>query len=157
MPSSISICRGVPLVIDREQETNDLCKAVHHALKAFADAVPLVILGATGRREDHAIGNVFHLPDFAAACGGQVALVTDHGTFEPVLPPGRTWRGLGRPGRPVSVFAAPDAVLSSEGLAWPLDGVRFDALCRGTLNRIVGTAFAIRTDCPVILYLPHDG
>ena len=148
---------GVPLVLDREQETNDLCKAFRHARTAFAEATPIVILGATGRREDHAIGNVFHLPDFAAACGGNVSMVTDHGTFEPIPPPGRSWKGLGRPGRAVSVFAvSPATVMSSEGLAWPLDGVRLDTLWRGTLNRVVGTSFAIRTDLPAILYLPHE-
>lgn len=149
--------RGVPFVIEDEQATNDLCKAFRYALKAFAGVAPIVLLGATGRREDHAIGNVFHLPDFAAAHGGPVSMVTDHGVFEPVLPPGQAWQGLGRPGRPVSVFAAsPDAVMASEGLAWPLDGVRFDALWRGTLNRIVGTAFSIRTNRPAVIYLPHE-
>ena len=145
---------GVPIVECGEQDTNDLCKAFRHAVRTCGGDGRIAILGATGLREDHAIGNIFHLVDFAAAAPC-VALVTDHGVFEPVMPPGRTWSV--RPGGcAVSVFAPfPGTRMTSEGLRWSLDGVTFDSLWRGTLNRADGDSFAIRTDRPVLVFREH--
>ena len=146
---------GIPLVIVDEQDTNDLCKAFRHALSAFrdADAGDIAILGATGKREDHSIGNIFHLLDFAS-CARRVSIVTDNGVFEPVLPPGREWEA--REGAPVSVFAPiPGTAISSNGLEWPLDGVVLDALWKGTLNRTTGRSFSLVVNKPAIVYLPY--
>jgi len=154
--------RGVPFLNEAEQETNDLCKAFRHARRTAAEGDAIAILGATGRREDHALGNIFHLLDFAvdfphgAAGTGvpPVSMVTDAGTFEPVLPPGGTWTVSA--GTPVSVFAPlPGTVMASEGLAWPLEGVSFDALWRGTLNRVTGSTFSVRTNRPALIYRTH--
>ena len=155
--------RGIPFIGEEEQETNDLCKAFRHAVATGAEGDAVVILGATGRREDHALGNISHLLDFAAAPreGGadrlpaRVSMVTDFGTFEPVLPPGGTWTAAA--GRSVSVFApVPGTRMTSEGLEWPLEGVALDALWRGTLNRTTGDTFTLRTTHPVLLYLAHE-
>ena len=141
---------GVPLVECGEQDTNDLCKAFRHAVRTCGGDGRIAILGATGLREDHTIGNVFHLVDFAAA--QDVAMVTDHGVFEPVMPPGRSW-SVSHEGCAVSVFAPfPETRMTSEGLRWPLDGVTFDSLWRGTLNRADGDSFTIRTDRPAIVF-----
>jgi thiamine pyrophosphokinase len=155
--------RGIPFVGEEEQETNDLCKAFRHAVATGAEGDGFVILGATGRREDHALGNIFHLLDFAMGIPRgtdgtgvpRVSMVTDFGTFEPVLPPGGTWTA--KAGRSVSVFApVPGTRMTSEGLEWPLEGVALDALWRGTLNRTTGGAFTLRTTHPVLLYLAHE-
>ena len=155
--------RGIPFIGEEEQETNDLCKAFRHAVATGAEGDAVVILGATGRREDHALGNVFHLLDFAADISRgadgtgepSVSMVTDFGTFEPVLPPGGTWTATA--GRSVSVFApVPGTRMTSEGLEWPLKDVALDALWRGTLNRTTGDTFSLRTTHPVLLYLPHE-
>ena len=155
--------RGIPFIGEVEQETNDLCKAFRHAVATGAEGDGFVILGATGRREDHALGNIFHLLDFAAApreggadrLSARVSMVTDFGTFEPVLPPGGTWTAPA--GRSVSVFApVPGTRMTSEGLEWPLEGVSLDTLWRGTLNRTTGETFTLRTTHPVLLYLAHE-
>ena len=158
--------RGILFIDEAEQETNDLCKAFRHAVATGAEGDDFVILGATGRREDHALGNVFHLLDFAAELSrdwgrsaerllSPVSMVTDFGTFEPVLPPGGIWTATA--GRSVSVFApVPGTRMTSEGLAWPLEGVSFDALWSGTLNRTTGDTFALRTTHPILLYLAHE-
>ena len=155
--------RGIPFIGEAEQETNDLCKAFRHAVSTGAEGEVFVILGATGRREDHALGNIFHLLDFATnsprGADGTgvpaVSMVTDFGTFEPVLPPGGTWTALA--GRSVSVFAPiPGTRMMSEGLEWPLEGVALDTLWRGTLNRTTGGTFTLRTTHPVLLYLAHE-
>lgn len=155
---------GIPFVEDHEQDTNDLCKAVRHCclsnddlsqcLRVNDGGVPsIVILGATGNREDHALGNIFHLIDFAERSRG-IAMVTDAGVFEPVLPPGRTWDAW--TGQPVSVFAPlPGTEMESEGLQWTLKGVDLSALWRGTLNRAVDGPFTVCTNKPAIIFLPH--
>jgi thiamine pyrophosphokinase len=144
----------VPVFADAEQDTNDLCKAFRFVMRS-GTGDRIVILGATGKREDHAIGNIFHLADFAEEYP-DIRIVTDTGIFEPLMPPGREWDGDLNVGRPISVFAThPETIMTSDGLKWPLDGVRFDTLWRGTLNRIVSTRFSIRTDRPVIIFRPH--
>ena len=145
---------GVPVFKDPEQDTNDLCKAFRYVM-GIAATERICILGATGKREDHAIGNIFHLIDFAAL-NPDVSIITDSGVFEPVLPSGRTWNDASSVNMPISVFAShPDTVMESEGLKWPLNGVRFDSLWRGTLNRIAASRFSIRTDRPAIVFRPH--
>jgi len=145
---------GVPVVKDPEQDTNDLCKAFRY-VTGIPGTERICILGAIGKREDHAIGNIFHLIDFAAL-NPDVCIVTDSGVFEPVLPSGKTWNDVSFVNMPISVFAShPDTVMESEGLKWPLNGVRFDSLWRGTLNRIVTPCFSIRTDHPAIVFRLH--
>ena len=155
--------KGIPFIGEEEQETNDLCKAFRHALATGAEGDAFVILGATGRREDHALGNIFHLLDLATNIprgadgtgAPPVSMVTDFGTFEPVLPPGGTWTASA--GRSVSVFApVPGTRMASEGLEWPLEGVALNALWRGTLNRTTGATFTLRTTHPILLYRAHE-
>ena len=142
---------GIPFVEDREQDTNDLCKAFRYAVAGDRDCI--VILGATGKREDHALGNIFHLIDFAERSRG-VTMVTDEGAFEPVMPPGRMWDAWA--GQPVSVFAPLSGTeMESEGLQWALKGVDLSALWRGTLNQAVDGSFAVHTNKPAIIFLPH--
>lgn len=141
----------IPVVRDGRQDDNDLCKAFRYALAS--GAVRIVILGADGKRDDHMIGNVFHLLDFAGRCA-EVTMVTNAGVFSPVLPPSAEFDC--RRGDPVSIFApSPDTVMESEGLEWPLDGVKFDTLWRGTLNRAASNRVTLRTNRPILLYRPH--
>ena len=144
---------GARLVLDAEQDTNDLCKAFRFVLSLPRDgALSVMLLGTTGRREDHALANIFHLLDFTEQLP-DTAILTDAGTFtvvrgEQTLPC--------HPGDAVSVFAPlPDTRVTSCGLAWPLDGVDLTPLWRGTLNRTTSTAFTLRTNLPVLLYRPH--
>jgi thiamine pyrophosphokinase len=146
---------GVSVVKDVEQDTNDLCKAFRHVVHTGGTGC-IHILGATGRREDHSIGNIFHLVDFSAV-NPAVSIVTDAGIFEPVLPPGNKWNCVSGGDAPISIFPThPDTVMSSTGLKWPLKGVKFDSLWRGTLNCIVSDRFSICTDRPAIIFRPHS-
>ncbi len=133
-----------------EQETNDLAKAFRFAVARAPRRI--VILGATGLREDHALGNIFWLLDFASEFPN-VSLCTDTGTFEVVASP-RVFPC--RPGETVSIFAPDRATrLSSSGLVWPLDGIRFANLHCATLNRTDGTSFSLDPSRPVLLYRLH--
>lgn len=133
-----------------EQDTNDLAKAFHFACSRTAR---IAILGATGLREDHTLGNIFHLVDFTAVIPDTV-LYTDTGTFEAVRGE-RTFAA--RPEEAVSIFApVPGTEVASQGLQWPLDGVSLADLWAGTLNRTTGPSFTLRTNGrPILVYRPY--
>ena len=129
-----------------DQETNDLAKAIAFCrAKGWND---LVVLGATGKREDHTIGNVYR------AMADGVRVVTDYGEFLPVR--GRldfkTWKGAG-----VSVFATdPRTTMTSRGLRWNLAGVRFDSVWRATLNRASAENVTVASDKPAFVYVERS-
>ena len=61
-----------------DQETNDLTKAIRFLLgKNFRN---VVILGATGKREDHTLGNISLLMEHFP-CFLHLAMVTDYGIY----------------------------------------------------------------------------
>lgn len=138
---------GERFVAVADQDTNDLAKAFHFASKFNPRRI--VILGATGRREDHALGNIFRLFDFVAEFT-HVSMLTDSGIFEVVVED-RTFAC--RPGEAVSIFATDCRTrIHSEGLVWPLDAVRLENLYCATLNRTSGTSFRIVPTFPVLLF-----
>lgn len=127
-----------------EQDTNDLAKAVRFCREKGIGN--LVILGATGKRDDHSLGNIFRALDFA------IDVVTDYGRFT-VLEGTETYRV--KPGSGVSVFAVdPETEMTSKGLKWPLDGVKFKNLYCATLNRTVGGEVTLSSTKRVYIYFP---
>ena len=103
-----------------------------------------VIVGATGKREDHTIGNVFR----ALAYGCEI--VTDLGRFVPVC--GKAAFKV-RKGAAVSVFAPdPKTRMTSKGLEWPLNEVRFRTLYCATLNRATGSRVNLTATHSAIVY-----
>ena len=103
-----------------------------------------VVVGATGKREDHTIGNVFR----ALAYGCEI--VTDLGRFVPVC--GKAAFKV-RKGAAVSVFAPdPKTRMTSKGLEWPLNEVRFRTLYCATLNRATGSRVNLTATHPAIVY-----
>ena len=141
--AAVAESSGCRVVRVEEQETNDLEKAIAYC-RGRRWGGP-VIVGACGRREDHAVGNVFR----ALACGLEV--VTDHGRFVPVH--GKKTLRV-RPGAAVSIFAPDPATrMTSRGLEWPLAGVRFENLYCATLNRATLARIALAADRPVSVYV----
>lgn len=138
-------CREIVRVA--EQETNDLAKAVRFCReRGWRD---LAIFGAAGKRDDHALGNVF----LAMELG--IPVVTDYGRFTPV--DGEISLSV-QPGTPVSVFAtSPDVTARSEGLEWPLSGVVFRNLYCATLNRACAPLVRISASGPLFVYVPFAG
>lgn len=126
-----------------DQDTNDLAKAIDFCRsKGWED---IVVLGASGKREDHAIANVF------LALDKKVKLISDYGTFFPVDDELELDCRLGQP---VSIFATdPDTRVTSEGLAWPLDNHKFTTLYSATLNRTNAEKLRLKTDRPILVYI----
>lgn len=121
-----------------EQEHNDQTKAFRWALENISGIGSIQILGATGEREDHTIGNISLLMEYArtydlAAMDINVEMVSDHGTMFAVTDTFEMECGIGRR---VSIFSPDNSLrISSEGLEWPTDEVVFDNWWKATLNR----------------------
>ena len=137
--------RSVPcrVIHDADQNTNDLEKAMAYCAQQGWSAP--VIVGATGKREDHTLGNVFRALTYGCE------IVTDHGRFIPVR--GKATLTVAK-GAAVSIFA-PDAKtrMTSKGLEWPLDEVRFRSLYCATLNRATGMRVMLTTTRPVSVFI----
>jgi thiamine pyrophosphokinase len=130
-----------------DQETNDLTKAVRFCRAHGMDNI--TILGATGRREDHTLGNISLLIDYAKE-GATVRIITDHGIFIPIF---EDTFFESYAGEQVSIFTlSPTTLITTEGLAYPLADAPLTGWWQGTLNESLGTRFGIRTTGPTIVY-----
>ena len=134
---------GSEIVRIADQDTNDLEKAVRWC-RTRGWSRPVVV-GASGKREDHFLGNVFRALELG------VDIVTDFGRFVPVC--GKASFRVAK-GAPVSVFA-PDASthMTSKGLEWPLDKVAFRNLYCATLNRASASRVSLTSNRPVLVYI----
>ena len=121
---------------ETEQDYNDLTKAMRWVLRAHPEVSEITILGATGLREDHTIGNLGLLMEYTRMFElgeRKVSMVSDYGTAFAITDSCDLHLGEGRR---FSLFCADNSVrISSEGLVWPTDGVVFDAWWKATLNR----------------------
>jgi len=123
------------------QDDNDLSKAfelcIAHGWK------DIVILGATGGREDHSIGNFAHLFDFAPLADS-LEMITDHGIFTALRPQKTARRFPSFQGQAVSIFTSgPGTRVTTRGLHWPIDDAPLPALWSGTLNRSDSDSFEV--------------
>ncbi len=134
------------LHIESEQETNDLSKAVRYAVRQGMHR--LLILGATGRREDHTLGNISLLADYQAR-GLDVEMWTDYGIFTPAT---GCQTFASRAGQQVSVFCLDDAPLTLRDVRWPLEGRRITRWWQATLNKALTDTFRIETRGRVIVF-----
>lgn len=120
-----------------EQEHNDQTKAFTWAIENLQDISEIQILGATGEREDHSIGNISLLMEYARrydleGMGINVEMISDHATMFAVCDSFEMDCGIGRK---VSIFSPDNSLtIKSEGLRWPLDNVVFDNWWKATLN-----------------------
>ena len=136
------------LAPESEQDYNDLTKAMRWVLREHPEVAEITILGATGLREDHTIGNLGLLMEYTRLFDlgeRRVSMVSDFGTAFAITDSCDLHLGEGRR---ISIFSADNSLhISSEGLEWPLDGVVFDAWWKATLNR---------TSAPVVsLHFSH--
>lgn len=146
--------RDIAVKID-EQETNDQSKAFHYILEHFPDVDTIHILGATGKREDHTIGNLSLLMEYAREmrrqdCGRTVSvdIVSDWSTAFAITDSCTLDVGEGRS---VSIICPDNSLnIRSEGLAWPTDNVVFDNLWQTTLNRASADRISLTFSHPSI-------
>lgn len=128
-----------------EQETNDLSKAVRYALAQGLAQV--TILGATGRREDHTLGNISLLIDFMHQ-DVDVEMLTDYGRFVPCRDSFTSRLPIGTQ---VSIFAFGAQGFVGEGLRYPLHD--FTSWWQGTLNETTAEEVSIRANGDFLVFV----
>jgi thiamine pyrophosphokinase len=132
---------------DENQETNDLTKAVMWCIETgYRD---IVIVGGTGKREDHTIGNISLLADYIGNVNA--IMVTDTGIFRPLL---KSSEIMSFPGQQVSVFSIdPETEVTSHGLKYPLNQTKLTNWWFATLNESLGESFSLDFSGRLIVYL----
>ncbi|MGL4411726.1 MAG: thiamine diphosphokinase [Bacteroidales bacterium] len=135
-----------------DQECNDLTKAVNfaHSL-GYKEAA---ILAATGLREDHTLGNISLLANYAQKFD-RIEIISDYGCFKAIS---KSSSFASHPGQQVSIFVMhPLLSISSIGLLFPIEDRVFTQWWEGTLNEAIGSSFALNLDGvgSVIVYRTH--
>ena len=121
-----------------DQETNDQTKAVNFLLSQGRKNIAIV--GATGKREDHTLGNISLLIDYMRT-GAHVRMLTDYGIF---IPCHDTCSFPCQPGQQISIINFGAHKLRGEGLVYPLSD--FTNWWQGTLNESTKTEFTIHAE-----------
>ena len=126
-----------------EQDYNDLHKAMAWATSKFnVQHSKFYILGSTGQREDHTLGNIAYLVEFLDEYpDAEIEMLTDHGRLT-ALRGSRRYASFA--GQQVSLFSLTPAVpVSAQGLKWPLEERRLTRWWQGTLNEALGESFTV--------------
>lgn len=133
------------LHIFSDQETNDLTKAVAFCTKKGHKNIKIV--AATGKREDHTLGNISLLLEYMKTVN--VEMITDYGTLTPAY---KTTEFKSVCGQQVSIFSLDQKPMTSHNLKYPLNKIVLDSLWKGTLNESLGDRFRIETEGEIIVY-----
>jgi thiamine pyrophosphokinase len=124
------------IIKETEQEHNDQTKAVRWVLNNMNGVEAIHILGATGGRADHTIGNLSLLMEYTRMFDIEdtvIDSISDEGVAFAIND--TTEFDCGE-GREISIFS-PDSSLKikSEGLMYQTDEVVFDNWWKATLNK----------------------
>ena len=126
-------------------ETNDQTKAVRFLQeKGYRE---IAIVGATGKREDHTLGNISLLLDYMKS-GMEVRTITDYGVF---IPANGTQTFVSHAGQQVSIINFGAKGLKGEGLVYPLSD--FTNWWQGTLNEATSNRFTIQCTGEYLVFL----
>ena len=139
-----------------EQDTNDQTKAFKYIMGNYKDVEYIHILGASGKREDHTIGNLSLLMEYCRMPirdNLQIDIVSDYSTAFAITDSCELHIGEGRT---ISIFSPDNSLnIESEGLVWPTDSVVFDNWWKATLNKtssdIVKLTFSHKSIALIIL------
>ena len=128
------------IVKENEQEHNDQTKAVRWAISNIPELARVYIIGATGGRLDHTIGNASLLMEYTRMFnlderGIFIEIITDNGSAFAVNDTTEFDCGIGRQ---ISIFSPDNSLrIKSSGLEYPTENVIFDNWWKATLNKTV--------------------
>lgn len=130
-----------------DQETNDQTKSVRYLTSKGIRRI--AILGATGLREDHTLGNLSLLIDYLTD-GIDARAYTDFGVFIPAE--GRR-EFICPEGTQVSIFNFGATGLHAEGLRYPIRD--FTSWWQGTLNETTAPGFTIHARGRYLVFINY--
>lgn len=131
-----------------DQNSNDLTKAVKWCLaRNYTD---ITIIGATGLREDHTLGNISLIPSYSKL-GASIRMLTDTGLFIALLE-SSTLNSF--KGQQVSLFSPNNQTrITTTNLRYPIENRSLGEYWMGTLNESVGDWFSVAFDLgPLIIF-----
>ena len=137
-----------------EQESNDLSKTFRYCRSMGYSNI--VILGATGKREDHTLGNLSLLSLYSREVPG-IRIVTDYGYFTVAHKSG-SFESF--PGMQVSVIALDSGVeVTSRNLKYPMDKLPLQRWYQATLNEALQDDFYLEftEGCELLIYRTFSG
>ena len=151
-----------------EQDYNDLHKAMAWIMAEVRSKryeapgvndnsdLRITILGATGKREDHTLGNISYLVTFAMEYPGiKLEMLTDYGSFRSIAAGTHTFPSF--PGQQVSLFAMdPTVALSCQELRWPLQDFHPLTWWQATLNEALAHTFTLASTGWSILFQTYE-
>lgn len=152
------------VIHETEQDSNDLTKSVRFCQSQGMRR--LAIIGATGKREDHTLGNISLTIEYMRM-GIETRIYTDHGVFIPCrgditcevfIPDGFRLESDADARRTkstqVSIFNISAKHFKPEGLRYPFD--RLGNWWEGTLNEAITSPFSIHADGEYLLYINYN-
>ena len=131
------------------QDDNDLTKATRFC--ASQGHRRIAYLGATGRREDHTIGNIALVTHYLHDLCLEPIMFTDYGVFIPAEG-NASFHTFER--QQVSLFNMTCSNLKSSGLKWPAYATKM--WWQGTLNEALGKEVRIEADGIYLVYLTYE-
>ena len=147
-----------------EQDDNDQTKAVRYCLSHGMRRIAIV--GATGRREDHTLGNISLCIEYMRM-GADVRIYTDHGVFLPCqdrieleVPIPEQFEAVSdaiatrQKSVQISIFNVSAHGFRSEGLRYPL--YDFSNWWQGTLNEAIASEVTIEAEGEFMVYVCYE-
>ncbi len=139
-----------PYICIAEQNSNDLTKAISFIEKQLTSEHAVLIFAANGLREDHSLGNISLLLQYAKKFK-QLAMVSDFGIFQ-VCQSGVSHLSCYK-GQQISFFCcSAQAIIDCKELLWPLNQHILPYLHSGTLNQATAEHLKIHTSSPILVY-----
>jgi len=119
-----------------DQSQNDLRKAINYAKDHNIDDI--IIIGASGKREDHMIGNIFSLLDYKDL---KIKLLTDTGVFSCIH---ESQNIESFKGQQVSIFTSDNTIkITSNNLKYNFNNIVISTIYSGTLNESTSNDFKL--------------
>lgn len=137
------------LHIVSEQESNDLTKATRFCVAQGFSRIAYI--GATGRREDHTLGNISLMAQYLEELRLRPVMLTDYGYFVPANG-ACEFDTFAR--QQVSLFNISCTRLTSRGLRW--NTYAYNIWWQGTLNEATGDTITLDGNGSYLVYRTYE-
>ena len=125
------------IILEKNQSDNDLRKAINYSIDNNIDTIS--VLGASGKREDHMIGNIFSLLDYEDI---NIKFYTDTGIFSCIH---KDQNIESFKGQQVSIFTLDSTIkITSNNLKYNFNNSNISAIYIGTLNESLYDFFKLK-------------
>jgi len=133
-----------------DQKENDLRKAVRWAENNGAKET--IILGATGKRDDHTLANIFTLLEFISQM--EMTIITDFGKFS-IVKNENTFDSFS--GEQISIFSKDNSIkITSKYLKYCINNNTLNTLYNGSLNESNNEYFSVKiSHGQILVYQLH--